>query len=253
LFGLFDAAPTQFAAAPTVGDYVHCEPWDRRELLVRERQALGFYVSGHPLERYLKGEAGLAKLGAAPIAACAAMEDWAHTKIVGMVEGYRERIFKEGGKAAFFDLEDLTGRVNVKMRAREIELYAHLLTGGEPVLVIGKVSFPQRAEDGEDDLDAPREPTILMSEVKPLAEAVRADTRSIAIRVRADRTRAADLAGLARVLSAARGSVPVALHVSFEGGAEAVLALGDGWRVDVGDALLSGIERIFGEQVAELR
>jgi DNA polymerase-3 subunit alpha len=253
LFGLFDAAPKQFAAAPTVGDYVHCEPWDRRELLVRERQALGFYVSGHPLERYLKGEAGLAKLGAAPIAACAAMEDWAHTKIVGMVEGYRERIFKEGGKAAFFDLEDLTGRVNVKMRAREIELYAHLLTGGEPVLVIGKVSFPQRAEDGEDDLDAPREPTILMSEVKPLAEAVRADTRSIAIRVRAERTRAADLAGLARVLSAARGSVPVALHLSFDGGAEAVLALGDGWRVDVGDALLSGIERIFGEQVAELR
>jgi DNA polymerase-3 subunit alpha len=253
LFGLFDAAPTQSAAAPTVGDYVHCEPWDRRELLVRERQALGFYVSGHPLERYLKGEAGLAKLGAAPIAACAAMEDWAHTKIVGMVEGYRERIFKEGGKAAFFDLEDLTGRVNVKMRAREIELYAHLLAGGEPVLVTGKVSFPQRAEDGEDDADAPREPTILMSEVKPLAEAVRADTRSIAIRVRADRTRAADLAGLARVLSAARGSVPVALHVTFEGGAEAVLALGDGWRVDVGDALLSGIERIFGEQVAELR
>ena len=29
--------------------------------------------------------------------------------------------------------------------------------------------------------------------------------------------------------------------------------LGDAWRVDVGDALLSGIERIFGEQVAELR
>jgi hypothetical protein len=41
--------------------------------------------------------------------------------------------------------------------------------------------------------------------------------------------------------------------VTFEGGAEAVLSLGDSWRVDVGDALLSGIERIFGEQVAELR
>ncbi len=41
--------------------------WDRREMLVRERQSLGFYVSGHPLERYLKGEAGLAKLGASPV------------------------------------------------------------------------------------------------------------------------------------------------------------------------------------------
>jgi len=121
------------------------------------------------------------------------------------------------------------------------------------VLVTGKVSFPQRSDDTEDDVDAPREPTILMSEVRPLADAVRADTRAIAIRVRAERTRSGDLVSLARVLATAKGNCPVALHLSFEGGAEAVLALGDSWRVDVGDALLSGIERIFGEQVAELR
>jgi DNA polymerase-3 subunit alpha len=253
LLGLFDAAP-QSSAAPAAGDYRECEPWDRRELLVRERQALGFYVSGHPLERYVKGDAGLAKIGAARLAECAAMDDWAQVKVAGMVEGYRERIFKDGGgKVAFFDLEDLTGRVSVKMRAREIDQYAHVLAGGDPVLVLGKVSFPQRIDDVEEDGDAPREPTILLNEVKPLAEAVRSDTRAIAIRVRAERTRASDLTSLARVLSAAKGTCPVALHVSFADGAEAVLTLGDGWRVDVGDALLSGIERIFGEQVAELR
>jgi DNA polymerase-3 subunit alpha len=253
LFGLFDAVP-QAASAPTAGDYVECEPWDRRELLVRERQALGFYVSGHPLERYVKGDAGLAKLGAASISECASMDDWAPIKLAGMVEGYRERIFKDGsGKVAFFDLEDLTGRVNVKLRAREIEQYAHILAAGEPVLVSGKVSFPQRGDDAEEEGDAPREPTILVNEVHALTDAVRADTRSIAIRVRADRTRAADLTSLARVLSSAKGSCPVALCVSFADGAEAVLTLGEAWRVDVGDALLSGLERIFGEQVAELR
>ena len=179
LFGLFDAAPAAGAtSAPTAGDYVECEPWDRRELLVRERQALGFYVSGHPLERYLKGAAGLGKLGAAAIAECAGMDDWAPIKIAGMVEGYRERIFKDGGgKVAFFDLEDLTGRVNVKLRARDIELYAPVLAAGEPVLVTGKVSFPQRGDDAEDEADGPREPTILVSEVHPLTVAVRAETR----------------------------------------------------------------------------
>jgi hypothetical protein len=92
-----------------------------------------------------------------------------------------------------------------------------------------------------------------MNEVRLLSEAVRADTRAITIRVRAERTRPADLAGLARVLASAKGTCPVALHVRFDGGAEAVLSLGDAWRVDVGDSLLSGIERLFGEQVAELR
>ena len=169
--------PSRRAPRPRRGDYVECEPWDRRELLVRERQALGFYVSGHPLERYLKGAAGLGKLGASPIAECAGMDDWAPIKVAGMVEGYRERIFKDGGgKVAFFDLEDLTGRVNVKLRARDIELYAPCSPAGEPVLVTGKVSFPQRGDDAEDEGDAPREPTILVSEVHPLAVAVRADT-----------------------------------------------------------------------------
>jgi DNA polymerase III subunit alpha len=258
LFGLFDAAPPQnrpgsgssvwVAGPPSAGDYLACEPWDRREMLVRERQSLGFYVSGHPLDRYS------GKIGTTPIADCAKMDDWALVKLAGMVEGYRERIFRDGGgKVGFFELEDLTGRVNVKMRAREIEQYASILTSGEPVFVAGKVSFPQRADDAEDEIDATREPTILMSEAKPLAEAVRADTRAIAIRLRAERTRPADLASLARVLAGAKGNCPVALHVCLEGGAEAVLALGDSWRVDVGDALLSGIERIFGEQVAELR
>jgi DNA polymerase-3 subunit alpha len=257
LFGMFDAAPkagSNAVSAPSAGDYPECEAWDRRELLVRERQSLGFYVSGHPLERYAKGEAGLAKVGASPIAECAKMDDWAVVKIAGMVEGYRERIFKDGGgKLAFFELEDLTGRVNVKMRSREIDQYAPLLTGGDPVLVEGKVSFPQRGEDEPEEPDGPREPTILLNAVRPLAEAVRADTRSIAIRVRSDRTRPADLGSLARVLSGAKGNCPVALYVTFPDGAEAVLTLSEAWRVDVGDGLLSGIERIFGEQVAELR
>ncbi|MDP9001917.1 MAG: OB-fold nucleic acid binding domain-containing protein, partial [Myxococcota bacterium] len=221
---------------------------------VRERQSLGFYVSGHPLERYVKGDSGLRKVGAMPIAECAKMDDWAQVKLAGMVEGYRERVFRDGGgKVAYFELEDLTGRVSVKMRAREIDQFASLLRSGDPVLVAGKVSFPQRTDDTEDDVDVAREPTILLNEVKPLVDAVRADTRAIAIRVRAERTRAVELSSLARLLGAAKGSCPVSIHVVFQGGAEAVLALGELWRVDVGDALLSGIERIFGEQVAELR
>jgi DNA polymerase III subunit alpha len=269
LFGLFDAAPSQSAAAPSAGDYVDAAPWDRRELLVRERQALGFYVSGHPLDRYLgrRGDraegagnnkaavdAGIARLGAAPIRDCATMEDWAQVRLVGMIEGYRERIFKDGGgKVAFFELEDPTGRVSVKMRAREIERFAHLVSSGEPMIALGKVSFPQRAEDAEDDVEGPREPTILLGELRSLAEAVRVDTKSVAIRLEASRTRPEDLQTLSRVLADSKGNCPVSLYVTFDGGAEALLAFAPKWGVEVGETLLSAIERIFGEQVAELR
>jgi len=231
-------------------------PWDRRELLVRERQSLGFYVSGHPLERYLRGEGGLAKLQAAAVAECAGMDDFAQVKLVGMVEGYRERIFKDGGgKIAFFELEDLTGRVNVKVRGREIDTFAHVLTAGEPVLLSGKVSFPRKDEDAQDDADeaaGPREPTILLNDVKPLADAAKESTRAMTIRVKADRSKS-DLAELAKVLRASPGECPGTLHIGTEAGAEAILALGKDFRVAVGDPVLAGIERVFGEQVAELR
>jgi DNA polymerase-3 subunit alpha len=171
-----------------------------------------------------------------------------------MVEGYRERIFKDGGgKIAFFDLEDLTGRVTVKVRANQIDTYAPVLTAGEPVLITGKVSFPFRGEDAEPEEEGPREPTLFLNEAVRLSDAVKKDTRQVAIRLRADRTTEAQLTKMAEVLSRSNGATPVSLVLALKDGAEAFLALGKGYRVEVSDEVLAGLERIFGEQVAELR
>ena len=264
LFGLFDAAPptpaSSSASSPaassssaSTGEYAQSPAWDRREALRRERDSLGFYVSGNPLERYLRG--GAARLDVAAAADCAGMDDWSVVRLVGMVEGYRERMFKDGGgKIAFFDLEDLTGRVTIKVRGREIETYAQLFKGGDPVLVTGKVSFPRRDEDADPDADeGPREPTILLNEARLLVDVIRADTKALTIRLPTERTPASRLDELARVLGEAKGDCPVTLYVAMPDGAEATLSLGKDWRVEVGDPLLSGLEKVFGEQVAELR
>jgi DNA polymerase-3 subunit alpha len=283
LFGLFDAAPkappravsaasvapAAGGAAPdgagiawkslSAGDYADCVPWDRRQMLVRERASLGFYVSGHPLERYLKGGGSLARFEASPTSECAGMQDWAVVRLAGMVEGYREKMFKDGGgKVAFFELEDLTGRVTVKVRGNQIDTYAAVLTGGEPVLVTGKVSFPRKDDDAPDDLDeGPREPTIFLNEVVPLIDAVKADTKSLAIRLPVKDVDEGCLVRMADVLALGnaegKGDCPVTLYLGMPDGAEAVLSLGKGFRVEVTDPLLAGLERVFGEQVAELR
>ena len=254
LFGLFDAAAPE-GGPPAAGDFAECPPWDRKEMLVRERQSLGFYVSGHPLERYLKGGASLARLDAVATTDCAGQDDWAVVKLVGMVEGYRERIFKDGGgKVAFFEIEDLVGRVNVKVRGNQIETYAHVLTAGEPILVTGKVSFPRRDDDAPDeDTEVPREPTILLNDAVLLADAVARDTRQLVLRLSASQVQRGQLEKVRDVLRSARGECPVSLYLTLPDGAEALFAFGSEFRVEVGDPVLSGLERIFGAQVAELR
>ena len=260
LFGLFDAAPKGSGeaagkSAPSQGDYVAAPPWDRREMLVREKQSLGFYVSGHPLDRYSKGGTALQRLDVRAAAECSQLADWSVVKLAGMVEGYREKVLREGGgKLAFFELEDLSGRVSVKLRGAPIETYAAVLGKGEPVVITGKVSFPRRDEDApEEDPDAVREATILLNDAVLLADAVKAGTKGMTIRLPAATTDVAQLEKMRELLGAWKGACPVTLQLAMPDSAEAVIALGKAYRVDVGDPLLAGLERVFGEQVAELR
>lgn len=183
------------------------------------------------------------------------MEDWAIVRLAGMVEGYREKLFKDGGgKVAFFELEDLSGRVTVKVRGSSIDTYAPVLTAGEPILLTGKVSFPRRDEDApEEPEEGPREPTIFLNEAHLLVDAVKAEAKSLAIRVDTTKSGENELGRMASVLSSAKGSCPVVLHMALAGGAEVVLSLGKEFRVEVSDPLFSGLEKVFGEQVAELR
>jgi DNA polymerase-3 subunit alpha len=203
----------------------------------------------------LKGGAALARFDVAPTSDCAGMQHWAVVRLAGMVEGYREKMFKDGGgKIAFFELEDLSGRVTVKVRGNQIDTYANVLTGGEPVLITGKVSFPRRDEDADPEAEeGPREPTIFLNEAQLLVDVVKADTKSIAIRVDTSKADEKSLTRMADVLASAKGECPVTLYLALDGGAEAVLALGKGFRVEVSDPLFAGLERVFGEQVAELR
>jgi len=257
LFGLFDAGAKASGGSGTsasAGDYVKSEPWDRREMLGREQKALGFYVSGHPLERYLKGAGSLAKLEAVPTVQLATTEAWSVVKVCGMVEGYRERIFKDGGgKIALFDLEDLWGRVTVKVRSNQIDTYAPILTAGEPVVVTGKVSFPFREADSEEEEEGPKEPTLFLNGAVRLSDSVKSDTKLVNIRLRAESTTEAHLQKMADVLGRSQGNCPVTLVFTMKDGTEAFLSLGKTYRVEVGDEVLAGLEKIFGEQVAELR
>lgn len=247
LFGMFEQATTTSTSQPSSADeYPRPLEWDGFELLRREKSALGCYVSGHPLYRY-GNKSG--RLGAISTAKLGEAKPWSMAIVAGMVENYQEKLFRggSGGKAAFFEIEDTEGRVQAKLRQDRIETYGPLLNRGEPVLVTGKVSFPVT-----DEPDADAEPTLLVDSVEPLADVVLKNTRSLTLRLNAERAERSQLEGLRAVLEQSPGPCPVELILILPNGVQAILDLPLS-RITPTDAILASLERMFGQSVAELR
>jgi DNA polymerase-3 subunit alpha len=137
--------------------------------------------------------------------------------------------------------------VRAKVRGDRVETYGPLLNAGEPVLVTGKVSFPI-----SDDSDDEALPTLLVDEVVPLSDAVLGSTRGLRIRLDAGVHGSQRFDQLKQLFERHTGHCPVDLVLSLPNGAQAQLVL-DGVKVQASDAVLSGLERLFGGYVAELR
>jgi DNA polymerase-3 subunit alpha len=236
--------PTDGGSTAASDVYPLVEEWDCLETLRREKAALGCYVSGNPLHRY-GGKP--ARIGATPTQQIASAPPWSPVSVAGMVEAYQEKVFRGGGgRVAFFEIEDEQGRVQARLRGERIETYSAVLTAGDPVLVSGKVSFPVTDDPGDE-----REPTLLVDSVEPLAATVLRATRSVSIRLRADRMGRKQLVELADLLKSTPGACPVEVVLKLPDGAEAVLAL-ESTQVTPDDSMLSRMERLFGDNVVEL-
>jgi DNA polymerase III subunit alpha len=261
--GLFGATEI---LRPSSG-YPQVEGWDAAEQLRRERSSLGYYLSGHPIDRYAQE---VSRVATTTTAALGDLRDGTEVTLAGVIESYRERVPKSGGRLAFFELEDRQGRVEVIVRTK---VYAGLESGldrearqtvantvlreGEAVLVSGKVQIDRRRDENGEieevaDEDA-LERKLVLNTVTPLGEALKARTKAVWLRLNPSLATENRLRALRSALADHPGPCPVAATLHLPEGSEVVVHLPGELRVDPSEALVSRVERIFGEKVAELR
>ncbi len=243
LFGLIEPAPGEVAADGLGQTYPELEEWDSKQLLAFEKEALGFYISGHPLDRYRSDLKRYANATTSDFnEGSKAPGEYA---LGGIVASYRERTTRKGdGKLAFFQLEDAFGQLEVVVFPKTFEKLRHILVSDEPLLCSGKV-----VDEGEGAQHAWR---LLLDNAVPLAELRREKTRRVDICLNADAITAAQIEQLRGVLSSARGSCETWLRLRIPQRSETIIALGDSWRVAPSDELLTRIERLFGDRVTML-
>src|SRR5207253_4260064 len=166
-FGLFGGPKRGAQPAAPEERVFGKEEWSERERLAKEKEALGFYITGHPLSRYADDVRRYATHTCASLSSAKGFEKVA---VAGVVTGYRERLTKTGKRIGFAALEDLTGTRDLVLYEDVLQKFEALLKGDEPLLVRGTVRLAEKF--GADPSAEPAEPSpeIKVDEVSRLAE-----------------------------------------------------------------------------------
>ena len=149
---LFDDLPAATIAPKRNAALV--APWPQAEMLAFEKELLGFYVTGHPLDEYRSLlEGGKYK----PIVSLAEAEDKATVQVAGAFTGVEKKFTKKDSKPfAIVTLEDFTGSVEVMIWNDAYSKCAAYLEPARVVAVTGRL-------DKRDDT-----PRVVATEIKPL-------------------------------------------------------------------------------------
>jgi DNA polymerase III subunit alpha len=226
------------------------EEWSERERLAKEKEALGFYITGHPLARYADDVKRYATHTCASLATAKGFEKIA---VAGIVTGYRERITKTGKKIGFAVLEDLTGTRDLVLYEDVLQRFEELLKGDEPLLVRGLVRLAEKfGAEAQQESAAEPTPEIKVDEVSRLADVRASKSTRVELKLPVDAATPERLTELKTLLAKHPGSCSASLVIVQPGTAETRIAL-KATRVAPDDDLFAAVDRLFGAKVCQVR
>ncbi len=231
---LFGLAPVEEAR------YVYAETaeWSEDERLAGEKETLGLYLTGHPIERYAEE---LKRITRCTLAELKPTEDRT-VVIAGLVVALRIMQTRRGDRMAFVTLDDRTGRLELTVFP---ELYAQsreLLTKDALLVVEGQVSVDEYT--GGFKMSAER--------IYNIDQARAVFGARLVIELDAEAAANGFLDELEEILKPALpGTCPVALRYTRRD-AQAEIALGEEWRITPSSATLERLRRLAGERHVHL-
>jgi DNA polymerase-3 subunit alpha len=230
---------------------VETDDWDDELRLSNEKETLGLYLTGHPIERYEAEIRQFTDTTLANIADLVPQETGGNQyrkkntkefRLAGLVVSMRARKTQRGSKLITAVLDDRTARIEMVIYEEISQKFGHLLNRDKLLVVEGTVSY--------DDFSAGYR--ITANTIYDMTEAREHFSRCLEIHVDKRRVNGSwsdesMLSNLSEVLQTYReGSCPVC--VEYNSGAEVTrMALGTDWKVRPTDELLSRLRSVFND------
>ena len=211
-------------------------PWTEAQQLTGEKEALGFYMSGHPLERFAPE---MKVFGARRVAELAASE--ADVWTGGIVSGLRPLKTKKGDRMAVFMLDDVGGTVEVVVFPETFGKHGSLIEADAMLLVRGKFE--------KDDESA----RIVATELLPIAALTERTTREVIIHLNGPSRARRTMEALAELLSRHRGDRKVFIELDVNGQTALRVRADVAQRVKPSERLVLEVEQLCGAGSVQLR
>ncbi len=211
--------------------------WSEVQQLAFEKEALGLYLSGHPVDRHA---AALRAFGARRLADCQTPQSdvW----VGGIVGALRHLKTKRGDRMAAFVLDDATGTVEVVVFPETFARTRLLLENDALVVVRGRL---------ERDEESAR---LIASEIQPITVVRERVTREVAVQLTVPPHDRSTFEALAGVLERHRGDRRVALEVELRNEAHPLRVRADlAVRVQPSERLVAEVEQVCGAGAVVLR
>jgi len=136
---MFGSSTEDEECAPT-GQFVQARDWGDEERLGGEKDTLGIYLTGHPIDRF---EKELSHFVTNRIVDLKPTNRGVTTTLAGLIIAMRMMKTKRGAGMAFATLDDKSGRIEISVFAEAYEQYRHMLQNDELLVVEGEVSFDE--------------------------------------------------------------------------------------------------------------
>lgn len=207
--------------------------WNNMDMLNREREYVGFYLTGHPLEGY---ESEIKSFSNMDLLDLASVRDEQDVRVGGIISSMKIHYDKRNNQMAFFTLNGLDGSVDALTFSDPYSKFKEYIANDSLVFVEGRVS-----KRSDDDVK------ILVSKVLPLEEAQNDYAREVHVAFNPAQISSSDLEEAKGFARRYAGACNLIFHLR-EGAEEERMMVAKSMRVSANRAFIRNLRETFGKE-----
>lgn len=233
---MFDSMDFGAPAPAATATAVEVEEWSKDDRLAMEKELLGFYVTGHPLDKFrvVLDSDRYCKLGLVDEIEVKHPRD--RFPFAGMIRSVDSRVTKSGKPFGILVVEDFTG-------SREVMVWGESFVPARDagILVSGKVIRFKAAIQIDDRTDSRRLTGSEINELKSRGGG--SNSKFVELALWTARHSEQDLAEIREAIESHPGKTPVLIHFQNSAGKRATIELGENFKVRRGEQLEAALGR----------